>query len=119
MKTTLATVLSILAASYSASGMAASEHDGHGAMAPAMKMQSQASDAQMVEGSIKKVDRAAGKVTIAHGPLLNLGMNMPMTMTFRVKDAAWLEQMKESDKIRFMADDINGVLTIVKFEPAK
>lgn len=44
---------------------------------------------------------------------------MPMTMAFRVKDASWLDQMKDGDKIRFVAEDINGVLTIVKFEPAK
>ena len=68
---------------------------------------------------VKKVDKAAGKVTLSHGPLTNLGMNMPMTMAFRVKDATWLDQMKDGDKIRFVAEDINGVLTVVKFEPAK
>ncbi len=75
--------------------------------------------AQMAEGVVKKVDKAAGKVTLAHGPLTNLGMNMPMTMAFRVKDATWLDQMKEGSKIRFMADSVNGALTVVKFEPVK
>jgi Cu/Ag efflux protein CusF len=42
-----------------------------------------------------------------------------MTMEFRVKDAAWLEQIKAGDKIRFVAAEANGVFTVVKFEKAK
>jgi Cu(I)/Ag(I) efflux system protein CusF len=118
MKTLIATA--VLAAVFSIPAMAASEHDGHGAMSSDMKMQSQApAETKMVEGQVKKVDKSTGKVTLAHGPLTNLGMNMAMTMAFRVKDAAWLDQMKEGDKIRFIADNVNGALTVVKFEPVK
>ena len=123
MKNTIATVLIVLLSILSVPSMAASENHDHGAMSGMgsdMKMQSKApADAQMVNGTVKKVDKAAGKVTLAHGPLANLGMNMAMTMAFRVKDAAWLDQMKEGDKIRFVADNINGILTVVKFEPVK
>lgn len=42
-----------------------------------------------------------------------------MTMTFRVKEQGWLDRMKAGDKIRFVAEPIEGSLTIVKFEPAK
>jgi Cu/Ag efflux protein CusF len=100
--------------------MAASEHDGHGAMAPDMKMSSQApAEAKMVDGLVKKVDKPAGKVTLAHGPLTNLGMDTAMTMAFRVQNAAWLDQMKEGDKIRFIAENVNGAFTVVKFQPVK
>lgn len=120
MKTVIATALIALAATLPAPAMAANEHNGHGTMPSNMKMQSQApAEAKMVDGTVKKVDKAAGKVTLAHGPLTNLGMNMAMTMAFRVKDAAWLDQMKDGDKIRFVAEDINGALTVVKFEPVK
>ena len=123
MKTIIATAFIAIVATFSAPGMAASEHEGHGAMGNMgndMKMQSKApADTQMVDGTVKKVDKAAGKVTLAHGPLTNLGMNMAMTMAFRVKDATWLDQMKDGDKIRFMADNVNGALTVVKFEPVK
>ena len=44
---------------------------------------------------------------------------MAMTMVFRVKDAAWLDQMTAGEKIRFAADNPGGVMTVVKFEPAK
>jgi Cu/Ag efflux protein CusF len=72
----------------------------------------------MVDGQVKKIDKTAGKVTVTHGPLTNLGMPA-MTMVFRVKDSAWLDQMKEGDKIRFMADKVNGVLTLVHYEAVK
>ena len=93
---------------------AAGDHAGHG-----MAMQATAStEMQMVDGVVKKIDKSAVKVTLSHGPLTNL--NMPaMTMVFRVKDAGWLDQMKAGDKIRFMADNVNGAVTIVHFEPSK
>lgn len=72
----------------------------------------------MSEGEVKKVDRDAGKVTIKHGPLANL--RMPgMTMVFRVKDAAWLEQLKPGDKIRFVAERAGNGYTVVRMEPAQ
>ena len=75
-------------------------------------------ESSLSEGTVKKIDKAAGKVTIAHGPLANL--NMPaMTMVFKVSNAAWLDQMKSGDKIGFMADTVNGAITVVHFEPAK
>lgn len=88
------------------------DHKGHGAMhSPA------AADSQMVEGLVKKVDKAAGKITVSHGPLPN---GMPaMTMVFRLKEAAWVDQMKAGDKIRFKADQTNGAMTLVRFEPMK
>ncbi len=70
------------------------------------------------EGTVRKVAKDTGKVTIAHGPLENLDMPS-MTMVFRVKDAAWLDQMKPGDKIRFMADRVYGLLTVIKYEPVK
>lgn len=69
------------------------------------------------EGTIKKVDKAAGKLTIAHGPLRNL--DMPgMTMVFKVKDPAILEQLKSGDRIRFTADKVDGAFTVTQLEVA-
>ena len=71
----------------------------------------------MVDGVVKKIDKKAGKVTLSHGPLTNLNMP-PMTMAFAVKDAAWLDSLKESAKVRFMAERVDGVFTVVHLEPA-
>ena len=115
MKAVIATASIALAITFSAPGIAASDHADHSKHAAAHAQP--AGKAQMVEGLIKKVDRPAGKVTLSHGPLPN---GMPgMTMVLRVKEAAWLEQMKDGDNIRFMADKVDGVFTIVQFEARK
>lgn len=84
------------------------EHMDHGAMhAPA-------ADAALTDGLVKKVDKSAGKLTLSHGALPN---GMPgMTMAFRVKNAGWLDNVKEGQKIRFAIDD---KMTIVQLETAK
>ncbi|MDR2788594.1 MAG: copper-binding protein, partial [Candidatus Accumulibacter sp.] len=79
---------------------------------------STSAESDFVDGVVKKIDKAGGKVTVAHGPLTNL--NMPvMTMVFRVKDASWIDQMRVDGRIRFVADSIGGTLTIVRFETVK
>lgn len=86
---------------------------------PAVYAQSAQSNAtasdSMSSGEVKKVDKSAGKMTIKHGPLQNLGMD-GMTMVFRVKDPGMLEQVKVGDKINFVAEEPNGQLTVTKLE---
>ncbi len=98
-----------------AAARAADDHSGH--MTHAAPVAAQA-NVLWADGTVKKLDKAAARVTIAHGPLDNLGMP-PMTMVFRVKDAAWLGQMKEGDRIRFVADYVKGSVTVVRYEPAR
>ena len=88
-------------------------HSGH-----AMPMAASGADAaSLAEGVVKKVDKVKKKLTLAHGPLPG---GMPaMTMAYRVKDAAWLDQIKPGQKIRFAAEEIKGVQTVVRFEPVK
>jgi len=75
----------------------------------------QAASDTMVDGEVRKVDKSAGKVTIKHGPLPNLGMGA-MTMVFRVADPTMLDKLKAGDKIRFQADTVKGALTVSKIE---
>lgn len=77
-----------------------------------------AGDIALSDGEVRKIDKSAGKLTLKHGPLENLGMSA-MTMVFRVKEPVWLDQMKEGDKIRFVAEKVNGALTVVRYEPVK
>jgi len=72
----------------------------------------------MSEGEVRKVDAAAGKLTLRHGTLANVDMP-PMTMVFRVKDPAWLQQVKVGDKVRFVAERVDGNLNIVALEPQR
>lgn len=72
----------------------------------------------LVAGEVKKVDKDAGKMTIKHGALANLDMP-PMTMVFRVKDAAMLEKVKAGDKINFAAERLNGAITVTQLDVVK
>ena len=71
----------------------------------------------LADGEIKKVDKEAGKITVKHGPLVDLGMPA-MTMVFKVKDAAMLEQVKAGDKVKFTVEKINGAFTITELQAA-
>ncbi|MHB1428670.1 MAG: copper-binding protein [Rhodocyclaceae bacterium] len=108
---TIPAIAFVVVAGFSMPALAASDqggHAGHGVMSEISN-----ANAALTDGLVKKVDRSAGKVTVSHGPLPN---GMPaMTMVFKVKDMAWLDQMKDGGKIRFAADQINGMMTIVRF----
>ena len=70
------------------------------------------------DGVVRKIDKDAGKITIKHGPLVNLDMPA-MTMVFRVKDPAMLSQVKEGDAIKFTAEKVGGALTVTTLESSK
>lgn len=70
------------------------------------------------EGEVRKVDKEAQKVTIKHGPLKELDMPS-MTMVFRVKDPAMLDQLKVGEKINFTTEKAGGAFTVTSFEPVK
>lgn len=73
--------------------------------------------APMTAGEVIKVDKDLAKITIKHGPLLNL--KMPgMTMAFKVKDPAMLEQVEAGDKVSFSVEKLNGSPTITVLKGA-
>ncbi len=71
-----------------------------------------------VSGEVVKVDKAAGKITVKHGPIKNLDMDA-MTMVFRVSDPAMLDKVKAGDKVKFEADRVNGAITITSMDKNK
>jgi Cu/Ag efflux protein CusF len=91
------------------------DHSNHGAMGA--KPASAAADAAMGEGLVKKIDKSKGTVTLAHGALPN-GMP-PMTMAYRVKEAAWLDKMQVGQQIRFATDPKDGGMTVLRYEVVK
>jgi Cu(I)/Ag(I) efflux system periplasmic protein CusF len=78
----------------------------------------QATEPTPTEGEVRKVDKAAGKITLRHGEIKNLDMP-PMTMVFGVSAPALLEKVKPGDKVRFRATGQDGKYTVVEIEPAK
>ncbi|ULR42659.1 copper-binding protein [Rhizobium sp. K102] len=68
---------------------------------------------EFTKGVVNKVDAKAKKVTIKHEDLKNLDMPA-MTMVFRVEDPALLEKLKEGSNIDFVAERVNGKLTVTE-----
>jgi Cu/Ag efflux protein CusF len=91
MKRLLA-VLAVAALAFTFAGFGHAQHSGHDA-APA-------GATHQASGKVTKVDRAAGRVTIAHGPVASLKWP-PMTMAFEVKDKALLDKAKRGASIEF------------------
>lgn len=94
MKLVLKTILAIIAATSIISGASAIE---------------------FTKGSTKKVDAKAMKVTIIHELLENLDMPA-MTMVFRVRDEAIMAKLKEGANIEFVADHVEGKLTVTEIK---
>lgn len=68
-------------------------------------------------GEIKKIDRDAGKITLKHGPLVNL--NMPaMTMVFKVQSPQLLTTVKVGDSVKFRVEKIQGAFTVTQIAPS-
>ena len=71
------------------------------------------------DGQVMKIDKGAGKITLKHGEIKNLGMP-PMTMVFQVKEPALLDKVKVGDKVKFEAvQPQGGGYTVTAIEPAK
>lgn len=73
---------------------------------------------ELAEGTVRKIEADAQRLRVAHGPIAHLNMP-PMTMAFRVKEAAMLQGLKEGDKVRFRVEKIDGTYTIVRIEAVK
>lgn len=88
-------------------------HDSHHTPAAAA-----AANESMSEGEVRKVDKAAKKITLKHGEIRRLGMT-PMTMVFQVQDTALLDKVKTGDKVRFTADKVGGAYIVLSIEPVQ
>ena len=66
----------------------------------------------MTEGTITKIDTKWKKVTIDHGPLENLDMPA-MKMVFDYAEGM-MDGLSEGAKISFLADRVNGKLTVTE-----
>ncbi|ANP86048.1 copper-binding protein [Rhizobium leguminosarum] len=71
--------------------------------------------AEFTKATVKKVDAKAKKVTLIHEELKSLEMPA-MTMVFRVKDDAMLEKLKEGASIEFVAERVEGKLTVTEIK---
>jgi Cu(I)/Ag(I) efflux system protein CusF len=96
-----------------AAAPALAQHTGHGAPAkPAATTAAEPSD-----GEVRRVDKTRGTVLLKHGEIKNLGMGA-MTMSFKLKDPAMADQLKEGDKVKFTAEQKGEDLIITSIRRA-
>ncbi|QBM27697.1 copper-binding protein [Hydrogenophaga pseudoflava] len=72
----------------------------------------------LVDAEVRKVDTAAGKITLKHGDIPNLDMPA-MTMVFQVRNPATLPPLKVGDQVRFRAEKVNGAYVASDIEPRR
>ncbi|TSA11024.1 MAG: RND transporter [Comamonadaceae bacterium] len=107
-------ILALAAAGFSGQGIAQMGHN-HGS--PAAMQVPAGTSMVMEEGTVKKIDKANGKVALAHSAQKD---GMPaMTMVYGVRDPAWLDKMQVGQKVRFAVDPARGGTTVTQFELVK
>jgi Cu/Ag efflux protein CusF len=72
-----------------------------------------ASAATFTKATVKKIDLKAGKVTLIHEELVDLEMPA-MTMVFVLADPSMAQQLTVGDEIEFVAERVNGKLTVTE-----
>jgi len=111
---TLCSLLIALAASLPAvAQQKADEHSGHHPATGASAATGSAAD--MTDAEVRRVDKAAAKVTLKHAEIKNLDMPA-MTMVFTVKDKALLETLQPGDKVKFKAVNEGGKYTVTQLQ---
>ena len=76
------------------------------------------SDTANASGVVKKIDTAAGMVTLQHGPIP--AINWPaMTMSFKVADPALLKNIKEGETVDFTLKAENGNEVVMAIQAKK
>lgn len=66
---------------------------------------------------VRRIDKAAGKVSLKHGEIKNLDMP-PMSMVFQVKDPSQLDALQVGQQVRFQVVQEKGAYWVVKIEAA-
>ena len=116
-----ATVLALLLGS----GIAFAQTHDHAPGAPAATPTAAAATAPVApaasslpwaEAEVRRVDAAAGKISLKHGDIKNLDMP-PMSMVFQLQDKTLLGNIKAGDRVRFTADKVNGSYTVLEIQP--
>ncbi|WP_341709368.1 copper-binding protein [Limnobacter sp.] len=77
-----------------------------------------ASQTEMADGEIRKINKNTGKITLKHGEIKSVEMP-PMTMVFGVADKAMLEGLKEGDKVKFNVKQEGSNYTVTEIKKAQ
>lgn len=99
-------------------GPALAQHHDHASGTPAAQTGHSATadpTDTWTDAEVRRVDVAAKKISLKHGPIVNLDMP-PMSMVFQVEDAALLNGLQAGDKVRFVARQQQGAYWAIRIE---
>lgn len=91
---------------------ALAQHAGHGTAKPAA-----IAAGEMADGEVRRIDKSRGAVLLKHGEIKSVNMGA-MTMSFKLKDPAMADQLKEGDKVRFTVEQKGDDLIITSIRKA-
>ena len=97
--------------------------DGEAAQAPAampgMPERAQSGAEHMAQGTVSSVDRAAGTVTIAHGPVASAGWPT-MTMSFELADPNTATELTPGQRVDFrFKTEAGGSAMVTQISPVE
>jgi len=96
-----------------AAGPAFAQHAGHGTMAKPTA----AAAAEPADGEVRRIDKSRGTVLLKHGEIKSVNMGA-MTMSFKLKDPAMADQLKEGDKVKFTVEHKGDDLIVTSIRKA-
>lgn len=64
------------------------------------------------KAEVRKIDQAASKITLKHGPIAELELPA-MTLVYVVRDVSLLSGIKAGDTVQFTADKVDGRYTVL------
>lgn len=112
----LVTGLTLSAIMLASTGALAQAHAQHHGTTPVSADTPAPTDSlPWAEAEVRRVDPAARKVTLRHGPIANLDMP-PMSMAFQVEDAALIGPLQPGDQVRFTAEQRQGAYWVTRIE---
>ena len=89
------------------------------ALAALFSLPLQAADpTPLSQGEVRKVDAAAQKITLRHGPIASIGMP-PMTMVFEVENAQLLEGVSAGEKVNFQVQKQGNRYIVTELQVAE
>lgn len=69
--------------------------------------------APTVAGEVVKIDEKTGRITLKHGEIKHLDMPA-MTMAFKARSPDLLQGLKAGDRVRFVAEKVDGQFTVTQ-----
>ena len=105
-------LLFVTALSLAAGLPAFAQHTGHGTAKPAAS-----AAGEMADGEVRRIDKSRGTVLLKHGEIKSVNMGA-MTMSFKPKDPAMADPLKEGDKVKFAVEQKGDDLIITSLRKA-